>query len=235
MSKTLFSRVRDLLRANIHGIIDAAEDPEKMIDQMIRDFTANIQEAESSIATTIGNLRMLEEDFEENTKASEEWNRKAEAAATRSKQFREEGNEADAKKFEDLARIALQRQLDYEKSAQGLKPTIDSQTQIVEQLKEGLNGMKNRLEELRTKRDELRSRNRVVKAQSEVHDAIKNIDFNDPTSEINRFEEKIRREEARVRGQQELQASSLDSMFNELETDEQDVEVESRLANLLNK
>lgn len=235
MSKTLFSRVRDLLRANIHSMIDAAEDPEKMIEQMIRDFTANIQEAESSIATTIGNLRMLEEDYEENNKASAEWQRKAEAAAERSKQYRTEGKEEDAKKFEDLARIALQRQVDYEKSSEALKPTIESQTQIVNQLKDGLNGMKNRLEELRTKRDELRSRNRVVKAQTEVHDAIKNIDFNDPTSEINRFEEKIRREEAKVRGQQELQASSLDNMFNELEMDENDVEVESRLADLLNK
>jgi phage shock protein A len=65
-----------------------------------------------------------------------------------------------------------------------------------------------------------------------VQDAMKSIDIMDPTSEVSRFEQKIRREEARVRGAEELQASSLDAQFEELEDLGELTEVEARLAAL---
>ena len=59
---SILGRISQLVRANINAILDSAEDPEKMLDQLVRDFTNNIAEAEEATAQTIGNLRMVEDD-----------------------------------------------------------------------------------------------------------------------------------------------------------------------------
>ena len=138
----------------------------------------------------------------------------------------------DAEKFDNLAKVAIQRQITAENEAKGAEPTIASQTEIVEKLKTGLNQMKGKLNELTSKRDELIARSRTAAAQAQVHDAMKSIDFMDPTSEVGRFEEKIRREEARVLGQAELANSSLDAQFESLEDLGEQSEIEARLAAL---
>ncbi|WP_437582316.1 PspA/IM30 family protein [Paramicrobacterium sp. CJ85] len=233
MSKqTIFGRIAQLARANINAIIDAAEDPQKMLDQMVRDYTNNIAEAESAIAETIGNLRMLEQDHREDLDAARDWGTKALAASTRADTMRASGDAAGADKFDNLAKVAIQRQISSEKEAKAAEPQIASQTQVVEQLKNGLNGMKERLEQLKTKRNELVARQKTAAAQLKVNDALKSIDIMDPTSEVSRFEEKIRREEAKVLGQQELASSSLDAQFEELEDLGELTEVEARLAAL---
>ena len=233
MSKqSIFGRVAQLAKANINALIDQAEDPQKMLDQMVRDYTNNIAEAESAIAQTIGNLRMMQDDYNEDLKNAQDWGNKALAASKKADEYRTSGNVADAQKFDNLAKVALQRQISAEREAKGAEPTIASQTEVVEKLKSGLNQMKQKLNELASKRDELIARQKTAQAQSQVHDALKSLDMMDPTSEVNRFEEKIRREEARVRGQQELAASSLDAQFESLEDLGEQAEIEARLAAL---
>jgi phage shock protein A len=139
---------------------------------------------------------------------------------------------SDAEKFDNLAKVALQRQMSAENEAKGAEPAIASQREVVDKLKTGLDQMKGKLNQLTSKRNELVARSKTAAAQSQVHDAIKSIDIMDPTSEVGRFEEKIRREEARVRGQQELTESSLDAQFNQLEDLGEQTEIEARLAAL---
>ena len=79
--QSIFGRISQLMKANVNALIDQAEDPEKMLDQMVRDFTNNIADAESAIAETIGNLRMLEDDHKEDVEAAAEWGQKALAAS----------------------------------------------------------------------------------------------------------------------------------------------------------
>jgi phage shock protein A len=233
MSKqSIFGRIAQLAKANINALIDAAEDPGLMLDQMVRDYTNSIAEAESAIAQTIGNLRLLEQDHAEDIANADDWGRKALAASRKADELRSGGNAADADKFDALAKVALGRQLSAEKEARTAEPTIATQTKVVEQLKTGLNAMRGKLSELSAKRDELHARAKTVQAQSQVQDAIKSIDLLDPTSEVNRFEQKIRREEARVRGSQELAASSLDAQFEQLEASDEQVELDARLAAL---
>ena len=229
---TIFSRIGKLISANVNAMIDAAEDPAKMIDQMIRDYTNNIREAEGAVAQTIGNLRLLEKDHAEDIKTAQEWGTKALAASNKADEFRAAGDTANADKFDNLAKIALNKQMIAEKAAQAAEPHIASQTQVVNQLKDGLEKMRTKLEEVKAKRDELDARAKTAAAQSQVNDALKAFDVLDPTSEMSRFEEKIRREEARVAGQQELAASSLDAQFNTLEQMGRDAELEDRLAAL---
>ncbi|MFT2706726.1 PspA/IM30 family protein [Clavibacter zhangzhiyongii] len=233
MSKqSILGRIAQLAKANINNLIDQAEDPQLMLDQMVRDYTESIREAESAVAQTIGNLRMIEEDHREDVQAAGDWGRKALAASQKADEYRNAGNTPNADKFDALARVALQRQMQSESEAKGAEPTIASQTEVVEKLKQGLDTMRGKLQQLSSKRDELNARQKTVQAQSQVQDAMKSIDIMDPTSEVSRFEQKIRREEARVLGAEELQASSLDAQFEELEDLGELTEVEARLAAL---
>ncbi|NUT69982.1 PspA/IM30 family protein [Pseudarthrobacter sp. C4D7] len=232
VKQSIFGRIAQLAKANINSLLDNAEDPQKMLDQMVRDYTNNIAEAESAVAQTIGNLRMLEDDYNEDVNNARDWGNKALAASRKADEFRAAGDAADAEKFDNLAKVALQRQMAAESEAKGAEPSIASQREVVEKLKTGLDQMKNKLNQLTSKRNELVARSKTAAAQSQVHDAIKSIDIMDPTSEVGRFEEKIRREEAKVRGQQELAASSLDAQFNQLEDLGEQTEIEARLAAL---
>ncbi|MGW6705755.1 PspA/IM30 family protein [Streptomyces sp. NPDC054956] len=233
MSKqTILGRVTQLAKANINSLLDQAEDPQKMLDQLIRDYTNNIAEAEQAVATTIGNLRMLEADHKEDVEAAAEWGGKALAASKKADELRSSGSTADADKFDNLAKVALGRQMQSEKEAKTAEPTIAAQTEVVDKLKSGLDSMKNKLTELTAKRDELVSRAKTAQAQNTMMDAVKNIDVMDPTSDINRFEEKVRREEAMAMGKQELAASSLDAQFESLDDLGKTSEIEARLAAL---
>ncbi|MCG2622768.1 PspA/IM30 family protein [Arthrobacter sp. I2-34] len=232
VKQSIFGRIAQLAKANINALLDQAEDPQKMLDQMVRDYSNNIAEAESAIAQTIGNLRMLQDDYNEDLANAKDWGNKALAASRQADKYRTEGNTLDAQKFDNLAKVAIQRQIASENEAKGAEPTIASQTEIVDKLKTGLNQMKGKLVELQSKRDELISRAKMAQAQLQVHDAIKSIDIMDPTSEVSRFEEKVRREEARVRGANELAASSLDTQFESLEDLGEQTEIEARLAAL---
>ncbi|MFD4691476.1 PspA/IM30 family protein [Streptomyces sp. NPDC058463] len=230
--QTILGRVTQLARANINALIDQAEDPQKMLDQLIREYTGNISEAEQAVAATIGNLRLMEQDHREDVDAAREWGQKALAASKKADELRAAGSAADADKFDNLAKVALGRQLQSEQEAKTAEPTIASQTVVVDKLKTGLDQMKTKLTQLKSKRDELVARSKSAQAQNQMMDAVKNIDVMDPTSELSRFEDKVRREEARAVGKQELAASSLDSQFEQLDSLGESAEVEARLAAL---
>jgi len=232
VKQSIFGRIAQLAKANINAVLDQAEDPQKMLDQMVRDYSNTIAEAESAVAQTIGNLRMLQDDHNEDMENARSWGNKALAASRKADEYRAAGNPADAEKFDNLAKVAIQRQISAENEAKGVEPTIASQNEVVEKLKTGLNQMKGKLTELQNKRNELVARARTAEAQTQVHDALKSIDIMDPTSEVGRFEEKVRREEARVRGAQELASSSLDAQFESLEDLGEQTEIEARLAAL---
>ena len=230
--QTVLGRIAQLAKANINTLLDRAEDPEKMIDQLIRDFTNSIADAEGAVALTIGNLRMAEADHAADLAAAADWGRKALAASAKADQLRAAGTAIDADRFDSLAKVALSKQISYENEARSAEPMITSQNDVVDKLKTGLVQMREKLEQLRTKRDQLVARAKSAEAQSQVQGAISSINVLDPTTEVARFEDKVRREEARVAGQAEIAASSLDAQFEDLETDAASAEVDARLAAL---
>ncbi len=230
--QSILGRVSTLMRANINALIDGAEDPEKMLDQLLRDYTDNIREAEDAVAQTIGNLRLMEDDLKEANEAAGEWGRKAAAASARADELRAEGKTVDADRFDELAKVALKRQIGFEEQAKSLQAQVASQTELVEKLKVGLNVMRQKREELVQKRDELVARQKVAEAQIKVQESVREISVTDPTSDLARYEERIRRQEAQARGMEEVAASSLDAQFASLDDASDDLEVEARLAAL---
>jgi phage shock protein A len=227
--QSIFGRITQLTRANINALIDQAEDPQKMLDQLVRDYTSSIAEAEKAIAQTIGNLRLAEQDYNEDVRAAREWGQKALAASTAADQARSAGDTVKADRFDNLAKVALGKQITAEGEVRDAEPLIASQRETVEKLKTGLSQMKDKLGQLKSRRDTLVARQKSAQAQQTVQTAISSINVLDPTSEIARFEEKVRREEAIAMGQAELASSSLDAQFAELEMSGEQLEVEARL------
>src|SRR5215211_3905794 len=207
---SILGRISQLVRANVNAMLDGAEDPELMLDQLVRDYTNNIAEAEEAVAQTIGNLRMVEDDAREAREAATEWGNKAAAASRRSDELTGQNNAGEADRFEQ-------------------------QTELADKLKDGLNKLRVKREELVQKRDELVSRAKMAQAQQQVQQTMKSVSVLDPTSELNRFEDRIRRQEAQARGMEEVGMSSLEDQFAELETGEDELEVEARLAELKGK
>ena len=229
---TILGRIGQLVRANINAMLDSAEDPEKMLDQLVRDFTNNIAEAEEAVAQTVGNLRLLEDDHREAQSAQAEWGDKARAAARKADEMRGAGNASESDRFEELAKIAIRRQISFENQVTTFQTQIEQQTSLTDQLKDGLNKLRVKREELVQKRDELVSRAKMATAQRQVQEAVREVSVMDPTSELNRFEERVRREEAMARGMSEVAASSLEEEFASLEDADTEAEVEARLAGL---
>jgi phage shock protein A len=229
---TILGRIGQLLRANVNSLLDHAEDPEKMLDQMVRDFTNNMSDAEDAVAQTIGNLRMAQDDCKEASEAAADWGAKAAAASKKADELRAEGKTSDADRFDSLAKLALGRQISFENQVKTFQTQIDQQSALVDQLKDGLNKMRVRRDELVQKRDELVARAKMAQAQTEVQTTLKNASVMDPTSELSHYEEKVRRQEALAKGMAEVNASAIDEQFAALQGDEDAAEVDARLAAL---
>ena len=229
---TILGRVGQLLRANINSMLDGAEDPEKMLDQLVRDFTNNMSDAEDAVAQTIGNLRMVQDDAKEAHDAAIDWGNKAAVASKKADELRAAGSTSDADKFDSLAKLALGRQISFETQGQTFDTQIAQQSALVDQLKDGLNKMAVRRDELVQKRDELVARAKMAKAQTQVQTTLKNVSVMDPTSELSQYEEKVRRQEAMAQGLAEVNANSVDEQFASLQGDEDAAEVDARLAAL---
>lgn len=230
--QTILGRISQLTRANINALLDRAEDPATMLDQLVRDYSSSIAEAREAAAQTIGNLRLAEKDYAADLAEATDWGGKAAAASAKADQVRASGDSAGADKWDNLARIALTKQIAAEKEARDAEPLIASQRQVVDQLKVGLAQMEARLADLKSRRDQLVARQKTAQAQVKVQGAIRSVNLMDPTSELSRYEDQVRRLEAQAAGQAELAASSLEAQFAELAGDADAVEAEARLAAL---
>ena len=230
--QSIMGRITQLARANVNALIDRAEDPQKMLDQLVRDYTNNIADAEQAIAQTIGNLRLAEQDYDADVAAAQDWGSKAQSASRLADQYRAKSDTENADKFDALAKVALRKQLDCEAEIKQEQPIIESQRVTVDKLKTGLAMMKDKLGELKSKRDSLVARQKTAQAQQQVQSSLASINVLDPTSEISRFEDAVRREEAQAMGQAEIASVSLDNQFAQLQANDNDIEVEARLAAL---
>jgi phage shock protein A len=232
---SILGRISQLAKANINALLDRAEDPEKMLNQLVTDFTNSIAEAEEAVAQTIANTRLAEQDLQIDKDAVEEWGRKAAAASSKADELRASGDTAGADRFDSLAKVALTRQIGFEREVKEAEPRIAAQNATVQQLKDGLTVMRTKLEDLKNRRSQLVARARAAEAQTQVQESMSSIDVMDPTSELSRFEDRIRNQEAMVQGRAEAQATTLEDQFAELEEDRDDAEVAARLAALKNR
>ena len=135
MGKGVFSRMTDILKSNINEVLDRAEDPEKMIRQMVREMEAAVSKATASVGTAVANQKRLERQYKEKEDQVGEWQGKAERAV-------EAGED-------DLARRALERKGLLQEAARELKPALEESQQAANQLRLQLRELKTKLEDCR--------------------------------------------------------------------------------------
>lgn len=213
----VIDRVSRLVRANVNDLLDQAEDPEIMIDQILRDMQSNIADARKQVAAMIAQEKELEYDRDETQKLADAWGEKAQRAV-------------DAGK-DDLAREALRRQKDYSDNAALYEQQLQLQSQSVTKLKGQLSQLEAKYDQTRSQRDTLVARQKRARAQTQIAASLSGADFSamDPSSDLDRMERKIRSQEAQSAAMLEMQDDSLDTQFAELDYDS---DIESRLAAL---
>lgn len=202
MSKRgIIGRVAQLSHANVNAVIEAAENPRQAVDQLVRDYATTIAEAEHAITDLEGNRRVTADDQREDAGAAELWAAAAAETSQTADELRAGGDAAAADRFDNLARIALARELAAENDVDASQHTIAAQTESVETLTRGLGQMHSKLSELTRRRNSLGVLTRGVygQRQSTGHE-ITNVDAMDPASDVALFQDVVRREESSLRG-----------------------------------
>src|SRR5262245_10025071 len=181
----ILDRVSTILRANINDLMDRAEDPEKMIKQLLQDMENQLIQVKTQVAASIADEQRLKERWQQNEQQATEWQRKAELAVQ--------------KGDDELAKAALARRNTFQQTAAGFKEQYESQAQQVEQLKDALDKLEGKIHEARTKKDLLIARARRAKAEQTIYDTMAKADTSGVTGGFERMEEKVRTQEARAK------------------------------------
>ncbi len=208
----ILDRMQRLVRANINDLIDRAEDPEKMIDQILRDMESNIVTARSQVAAMIAQEKELEADLNETRQLTSEWGEKAKRAVTAGK--------------DDLAREALRRKRDNEENAKVYEQQHQVQLQTVDKLKSQLQQLESKYQQTLSQRDSLIARQRRAKASQQVAEFTSTLSPLDASSELDRMERKIRSTESKAAALADMESTSFDAQFRELDYD---VDIEKEL------
>jgi phage shock protein A len=211
----LLERVTTLIRANLNDMIDRAEDPEKMIKQVILDMENQYLQVKTQVAVSIADQHMLEKKLKENEDIGNDWMRKAELAVDKGE--------------DDLARAALDRYQTSLRLAQSYRQQVDDQNAQVETLKGALQKLEQKLDEAKSKRDLLLARHRrsialgkAARAQTAIGDQSKSGSFD-------RLKDRVHHTEAVATAEVEIIDADAGERLTRLD---RDVEIERLLTDL---
>jgi len=211
----LLERVGTLVKANLNDLIDKAENPSKMIKQVILDMENQLLQVKTQVAISIADQHMLEKKEKEHDEKAAEWLRKAELAVDRGQ--------------DDLARAALERQKASERTVDSFRQQVADQRAQVTTLKAALGKLEQKLAEAQAKSETLLVQHRRARALGKASDAQIGIGDRSSIRTFDRMKEKVHREEAVSQAKAELASGNLEDRFTQLERDD---EVDRLLAEL---
>ena len=199
----MLSRIRDLVSANLNSMLDRAEDPEKMVNEYLRQLNTNLSEAKVSVASAMADETKLHTKMVEFQSQAEQWQRKAGAAL----------NAGD----EDLARQALSRKLQAQKLADSYKQQYESQDQQVEELQDALVKLEQRISEARAKRELLIAKQNRAQTQEAIQRTVRGLGDMNAMDKLGQLEERVDDRLARADALAQLNRGTLESKFEDLE------------------
>lgn len=213
---SIFKRIGDMIRANINDLLDRAEDPEKMLKQMILDMEESVREGKVALAQAIAQGNILKAQYEEQSKKAQEWYQKAEFALAR-------GDEG-------LARECLNRKKNADQAAQAAKAQLEEHEKAVAQARMDLDALEGKVSQARERMQLLIARQRSAEASKKVNEQLAGISRETSAFDtFDRMESKIERLEAEARAAKMVQSDSLEERLAKLGADQ---EVEDELAAL---
>lgn len=209
----LLDRVATLVRANLNDLIDKAENPEKMLKQVILDMENQFMQVKTQVAIALADLHLLQKKRQENLDKHADWMRKAELAVD--------------KKDDALARAALERAMSFQQMSDSFAQQIADQETQVESLKAALKKLEIKLAEAHAKVDLVIAQHRRARTANRAAAAQLS-----PTGENRTFERmqhKVAREQAIGEAQSELLGDDIEGRFHAMEREEK---VDALLAEL---
>jgi phage shock protein A len=203
----VLERVATLVRANLNDLIDRAEDPEKMIKQVILDMENQLLQVKTQVAISMADQHLLQKKHAEQEDRSAEWMKKAELAVDRQQ--------------DDLARAALERYQSFTKLAESYAQQVTDQRNQVDTLRKALDQLEQKLAEARAKSDVLIAQHRRARALGRATDAQLAIAGKGPAAGFDRMQQKVMRGEAVSQAKSELVADDVDRRFDAMEKEDE--------------
>jgi phage shock protein A len=214
----LLERVSTLVRANLNDLIDKAEEPEKMIKQVILDMQNQLLQVKTQVAIAIADQHLLEKKQKENEDKVAEWMRKAELSVD--------------KKQDDLARASLQRVESYREMSESFKQQLADQKAQVENLKSALQKLEQKLAEAQAKKDVLIAQHRRARAATKATDAQFATSDASTAATFDRMKDKVRHSEAVSQAKAELFKDDVEEQLAAMDKQDQ---IEKMLADMKSK
>jgi phage shock protein A len=205
----IFSRISTLLKANINDVISKAEDPEKILNQLILDMKDQLVEAKKQVAVAIADEKRLKKQYDKELKKAREWEKKAMMAVRAGR--------------DDLATEALSRKTEHDELASEYKAHWEAQKAAADKLRNSLRGLNSKIEEAKRKKNLLIARQKRAEATGTIQKTMSSINDTSAFDTMNRMEEKISKMEAENEAFAELEGDfsgdTLESKFDDLEQD----------------
>lgn len=200
----IFSRISDIFKANVNDALDKAEDPEKMLKQMVIEMEESVNKATLAVANAIANEKSLERKLEKAKADSNEWEQKAVKALQAGR--------------EDLAKAALEKKNIAQKNVADLQPIYQQASETANKLRSQLNSLKAKLDEARSRQSTLVARSQAAKAQANISKTFAGVG-SDAFAKFDKYEGKIEQLEAQADayGQLADENKGLDEEFKMLE------------------
>lgn len=211
----IFQKLSLLLRSNINDAIARAENPEKVLNQLIADMREQLSKAKQEVAVAIADEQKLRAQVEEEAKQSAEWEKRAMLAVKEDR--------------DDLAKQALVRQQEHGERAATLEDTWRKQAEETEKVKASLRELNDKIEEAKRKKNLLVAKQKRAQAQRRIHETMSGLSDKSAFDAFERVAEKIEEGERQALASAEvteaLTGDTLDQEFKQLEGgDEGDVE-----------
>ena len=203
----VLERVATLVRANLNDLIDRAEDPEKMIKQVILDMENQLLQVKTQVAISMADHHLLVKKQAEQADTAAEWMRKAELAVDKGE--------------DDLARAALERYQSFTKMAESYTQQVTDQKQQVDTLRRALEQLEQKLTEARQKSDVLIAQHRRARALERASDAQLVMTGTGPAAGFDRMQRKVMHSAAVSQAKSELVADDVDRRFDALEKEDE--------------
>ena len=190
----LFDRFRRVVKSNLNDMISKAENPEKMLNQLIIDMNEQLIESKKSVASAIADEKKLERLTTQQVSQGEEWDRKARLALKAGK--------------EDLAKEALLRKQEFSNLAKQYQEQWQAQHVSVEQLKQSLRGLQQKIEEAQRKKNLLIARAKRAEAQKRIQSTIGSMSDNSAFDAFDKMASRVEQIEAEVDAMAEIEDMS---------------------------
>ena len=218
----MWNRMTTLLKANLNHVVKGAEDPERILDQLLLDMQDQLVKAKSQVATVIAQEKRLKKQLNGEQEKAKGWEKKAMMAIRANR--------------DDLAKEALRRKAEHDSLAEGYMAQWEAQKASADKLKEQLRSLDAKIADARRRKQRLVARKRHVEAQQTMQKTLSSISKNNPASRFDAFEKQIDEEQARLEAAREVDeatsGSTLEAKFDALG---HDAETEDALAALKSK